>query len=145
MPQSIVGLVDFEIDKIRGIIADYVGVSMKRVIDDAHFCDDLGLDWLERLELVLRIEDEMGIEISESDVTRIENVGNLLRHIEFAIKNQKRVANRTRNKNHSPVITRLRLGMASPCPGEVQLEMADVLDGSDVRSLGKMRRTPCNC
>jgi acyl carrier protein len=84
MQQLIAGPV-FEIDNICGIIADYVGVNVKRVIDDAHFCDDLGLDWLERLELVMRIEDETGIEISESDATRIENVGNLLRHIEFAI------------------------------------------------------------
>jgi acyl carrier protein len=107
MPQSNAGPVDFEIDKIRGIIADYVGVSVKRVIDDAHFCEDLGLDWLECLELVLRIEDQTGIEIPESDVTRIENVGNLLRHVEFAIKNEKTVASRRRNKNHSQVTTRL--------------------------------------
>ena len=86
MPRSIAGPVDFELDKIRGIIADYVGVNVKRVIDEAHFCDDLGLDWLERLELVLRIEDETGIEISDGDATRIENVGNLLRHIESPLK-----------------------------------------------------------
>jgi acyl carrier protein len=86
-----------EIDKIRGMIADYVGVNVKRVIDDAHFCDDLGLDWLERLELVLRIEDDTGIEISESDATRIENVGDLLQGVEFAIKNQ----NGTRRLNLS--------------------------------------------
>jgi acyl carrier protein len=116
VPQSIAGPVDFEIDKIRGIIADYVGVNVKQVIDDSHFCDDLGLDWLERLELVLRIEDETGIEISESDATRIENVGNLLRHIEFAIKNQKGMTSHTRNKNDSPVRTRLRLGIPPPIP-----------------------------
>jgi acyl carrier protein len=145
MPQSVARPADFEIDKIRGIIADYVGVNVKQVIDDAHFCDDLGLDWLERLELVLRIEDETGIEISESDATQIENVGNLLQHIEFAIKNQTGMASSTRNKNHSPVITRLRLGMSRPFPGKVQLEMADVLDGSDVRGVGKTRRTRCNC
>jgi acyl carrier protein len=88
MPQSIPRPVDIEIDKIRGMIADYVGVNVKRVIDDAHFCDDLGLDWLERLELVLRIEDDTGIEISESDATRIENVGDLLQGIEFAMARQ---------------------------------------------------------
>jgi acyl carrier protein len=98
MPQSIPRPVDIEIDKIRGMIADYVGVNVKRVIDDAHFCDDLGLDWLESLELVLRIEDDTGIEIYESDATRIENVGDLLRGIQFAIKNQNVVASRTRDK-----------------------------------------------
>jgi hypothetical protein len=55
------------------------------------------------------------------------------------------VASSTRNKNHSPVITRLRSGMSRPFPGKVQLEMADVLDGSDVTGVGKTRRTRCNC
>lgn len=144
MPQSVAGPVDFEIDKLRGIIADYVGVSVKRVIDGANFCDDLGLDWLERLELVLRIEDETGIEISESDVTRIENVGNLLRHVEFSIKDQKGVVSHARNENRSTVVTRLRLGMPRSCPGKVQLEVADVIDGGDVRAVGETRRTTCN-
>lgn len=144
MPQSIARPVDFEIDKIRGIIADYVGVNVKQVVDDANFCDDLGLDWLERLELVLRIEHETGIEISESDATCIENVGSLLRHIEFSIKNQKGVSSRARNKNRSPVVTRLRLGVPRPCPGKLQLEVADVPDGGDVTNVGETRRSTCN-
>jgi hypothetical protein len=64
--------------------------------------------------MVLRIEDKTGIAISESNATRIENVGSLLRHIEFAIKNQKGAASRTWNKNRNPVITRLRFGDALP-------------------------------
>jgi acyl carrier protein len=145
MPRSIAEPVDFEIDKIRGIIADYVGVNVKCVMDDTHFCDDLGLDWLECLELVLRIEDETGIEIPESDATRIEHVGNLLQHVECAIKNEKAVASPSWNKNQGPVNTRLRLGMPRACPGEMQLEMADVVDGGDLKSAGKTRRTSCNC
>lgn len=143
MPRSIAEPLDFEINKIRGIIADYVGVNVKCVMDDAHFCDDLGLDWLERLELVLRIEDETGIEIPESEAARIENVGNLLQHLECAIKNEKTVASPRWNKNHSPVKLGLRLGMPRPCPGEMQLEMADVVEGGDLRSAGKTRRTTC--
>ena len=38
----------------------------------------------------------------------------------------------TRNKNRSPVMSRLRLGMLVPS-GEVQLEAADVLDGGGIR------------
>jgi hypothetical protein len=95
--------------------------------------------------LVLRIEDETGIEIPESVATRIENVGNLLRHFECAIKNEKTVASRRRNKNYGQVTTRLRLEIPRPCPGDMQLEMADVVDGGDVRNAGKTRRTTCNC
>jgi acyl carrier protein len=44
--------VSFDTDRVRTLIAEYLGVDAKRVTDDAHFSDDLGLDWLDRLELM---------------------------------------------------------------------------------------------
>lgn len=37
------------INKVRPVIADYLGVDVGRVVDEAHFIDDLGADWLDRL------------------------------------------------------------------------------------------------
>jgi acyl carrier protein len=40
----------------------------------------LGLDWLDRLELMILIEDAFAeVEISENDVTQIDVVGDLMR------------------------------------------------------------------
>jgi hypothetical protein len=36
---------------VRTLIANQLGVDLKRVTDEAHFTDDLGADWLDRLEL----------------------------------------------------------------------------------------------
>jgi hypothetical protein len=36
---------------VRTLIANQLGVDIKRVTDEAHFTDDLGADWLDRLEL----------------------------------------------------------------------------------------------
>jgi acyl carrier protein len=44
-------------DTVRKFIAEYVGVDLKDVRDEAHL-DDLGLDWLDQLELMVMIEDE---------------------------------------------------------------------------------------
>ena len=72
--------VNFDADRVRTLIAAYIGADTKRVTDEAHFSDDLGLDWLDRLELMILIEDEFAeIEISESDATQIEVVGDLIR------------------------------------------------------------------
>jgi acyl carrier protein len=50
---------------------------MKRITED------LGADWLDRLELTMLIEDQFnGLEISDDDVDQIEVVGDLIRHIE---------------------------------------------------------------
>ena len=74
---------DFSDDKVRQLIADYLGVDASQITDEAHLSDDLGVDWLDQLELLILIEDEfVGVEFS--DVTAIEVVGDLIRHMEMA-------------------------------------------------------------
>jgi acyl carrier protein len=69
-------------NKLRRLIADYLGIEAEQVTDEAHFADDLGIDWLDQLELMIMIEDEfIGVELSETTV--IEVVGDLIRHIEM--------------------------------------------------------------
>jgi acyl carrier protein len=68
--------------KVRDLIAEYLGVDAKRVSNEAHFRKDLGADWLDRLELVIVIEDRFGIEIGEDVVDRIEAVGDLIQVLE---------------------------------------------------------------
>ena len=73
----------FQIDKVRALIAGHLDVDIKLVTDEAHFTEDLGADWLDRLELTMLIEDQFnGLEISDDDVDQIEVVGDLIRHIE---------------------------------------------------------------
>ena len=51
--------------------------------DEAHFTDDLGADWLDRLELMIVIEDRFAdVEITDEDIAQLEVVGDLIRHIE---------------------------------------------------------------
>jgi acyl carrier protein len=65
------------------LIAHQLGVDVKRVTDEAHFADDLGADWLDRLELMIVIEDRfVDVVIRDEDVDQIEVVGDLIRHIE---------------------------------------------------------------
>jgi acyl carrier protein len=67
---------------VRTIIANHLGVDVKRVTDEAHFTDDLGADWLDRLELMILIEDQFpAVEITDDDVDQIDVVGDLIRHI----------------------------------------------------------------
>jgi acyl carrier protein len=71
------------ISDVRTLIANHLGVSVSRVTDEAHFTKDLGADWLDRLELMMAVEDQFaGVEITDADVDRIELVGDLIRHIE---------------------------------------------------------------
>jgi acyl carrier protein len=71
-------------EKVRALIADFLGVDVRRVTDEAYLTD-LGAYWLDRLELTILVEDELdGAEITDDEADPIEVVGDLFRHIELA-------------------------------------------------------------
>jgi acyl carrier protein len=80
----------FASNDVRTLIADQLCVDVKRVTDEAHFTDDLGADWLDRLELMIVVEDRFAnVVITDEDVDQIEVVSDLIRHIEN-VNNERR-------------------------------------------------------
>ena len=68
--------------KVRSVVAEHFGIDANRLTDEARF-RDLGADWLDRLELIIAIEDQVaGIEIDDVVVDQIDTVGDLMRVIE---------------------------------------------------------------
>jgi acyl carrier protein len=66
---------NFDTNKLRTLIADYVGIEAELVTDEAHFSDDLGLDWLDQLELMVLIEDEfVGIDFFAAILSGTSNI-----------------------------------------------------------------------
>ena len=67
---------------VRRVIAGHFGVKLDRVVDDARL-RDLGANWLDRLELLIMIEDQLpDLRISDLVADHIETVGDLLRAVE---------------------------------------------------------------
>ena len=67
---------------VRNLIASQLRVNLKRVTDEARLVD-LGADWLDRLELMIAIEDQFaGVEIGEDQQDQLLVVGDLIRFIE---------------------------------------------------------------
>jgi acyl carrier protein len=67
--------------KVREIIAGHFHIDPKQITDEARFRDDLGADWLDRLEVIVAIE-VAGFEMSHVVADRIDTVGDLMRAIE---------------------------------------------------------------
>jgi acyl carrier protein len=86
---------------VRTLVANHLGISVDHVRDGAHFSHDLGVDWLDRLDLVMLIEDQFpGLEITDDEVDRIEVVGDLIRLIES-------LHNERRRRGAAPVVRKL--------------------------------------
>jgi acyl carrier protein len=71
-----------DMEKIKAIIVEQLGVDESEVTPEAHFIDDLGADSLDTVELVMALEEEFGIEISDEDAEKIQTVGDVSRYID---------------------------------------------------------------
>ena len=69
-------------EKIKSIIAEQLNVDEAEVQPEAHFIDDLGADSLDTVELVMALEEEFGVEISDEDAEKIQTVGDVMKYIE---------------------------------------------------------------
>ena len=76
------------IDKIKDIIVDKLGIDEEKVTPEASFKDDLGADSLDIAELVMELEDEFDMEIPDEEAEKINTVGDALNFIEKIEKEQ---------------------------------------------------------
>ena len=75
---------EFDPNKLRALIAKYVGIDAERVTDEANFRNDFELDSVDQLDLLILIEEEFpGAELSDEVVEQIKVVGDLIRYMEI--------------------------------------------------------------
>lgn len=69
-------------EKVKGIIVEKLGVDESEVAPETSFVDDLGADSLDLVELIMALEDEFGVEISDEEAEKITTVNQALQYIE---------------------------------------------------------------
>lgn len=71
-----------DLGKIKAIIVEQLGVDESEVTPESNFIEDLGADSLDTVELVMALEEEFGIEISDEEAEKILTVGDVARFID---------------------------------------------------------------
>lgn len=69
-------------ERIIKIVSERLGVDESEVKKEATFKEDLGADSLDVVELVMELEDEFDLEISDEDAEKITTVGDVIDYIE---------------------------------------------------------------
>ena len=70
------------LERVSKVIVDRLGVDETEVTLKASFREDLGADSLDVVELVMELEDEFDMEISDEDAEKISTVGDAIAYIE---------------------------------------------------------------
>ncbi|MEK6778544.1 MAG: acyl carrier protein [Candidatus Deferrimicrobiota bacterium] len=72
--------------KVKEIVAEQLGKDVNEVTTNASFIDDLGADSLDIVELVMKMEEEFGIEIPDEEAEKIKTVNDVVEYIKTHAK-----------------------------------------------------------
>ena len=68
-------------DKVKKIIAEKLSVDLEEVVPEASFIDDLGADSLDLVELIMSMEEEFDMEISDEQAEKLVTVQDVINFI----------------------------------------------------------------
>ena len=69
------------LERVRSILVQQLGVDEEQVTEDASFQGDLDADSLDLVELIMELEDQFGLKISDEDAQKIATVGEAVDYV----------------------------------------------------------------
>ena len=69
-------------ERLKKIIVEQLGVDEEEVTPQASFVEDLNADSLDLVELIMSLEEEFVMEISDEDAEKIQKVSDAVEYIE---------------------------------------------------------------
>jgi acyl carrier protein len=72
-------------ERVKRIICEQLDVEEKDVVPTASFVDDLGADSLDQVELIMAMEEEFDVSISDEDAEKISAVQDAINYVKKAL------------------------------------------------------------
>lgn len=69
-------------ERVKEMIKEELNVPEEKISLQARLAEDLGADSIDAVELIMNIEDEFNIQVSDEQAQSIKTVGDLVKYIE---------------------------------------------------------------
>ncbi|MCD4826798.1 MAG: acyl carrier protein [Acholeplasmataceae bacterium] len=68
--------------RVKEMIVEELSVEAEKVTLESRLSEDLGADSIDAVELIMNIEDEFNIQVSDEEAQNMKTVGDLVKYIE---------------------------------------------------------------
>jgi acyl carrier protein len=69
-------------EKVIKIVSETTKMDASTITESTHFIDDLNLDSLDMVELMMKMEDDFGVEIPEDQTEKLKTIGDVVQFLE---------------------------------------------------------------
>ena len=80
-------------ERVMNVVSEQLALNKETLTRDSDFIKDLGSDSLDQVELIMELEEEFGITIPEEEADKVRTVGDVIDHIEAALKSSQKGEN----------------------------------------------------
>ena len=74
------------LDKVKKLLAEQLNVDAEKITEKSKVIDDLGADSLDVVEMLMTLEDEFNVTVSDEESVNLKTVGDIVKLIDSKLK-----------------------------------------------------------